>query len=92
VVNRRVAVKDLEQEQVDRGHRVEQAGPPGMLDLSTDLHDGGSVEVTGGVLLEAAKDANNPVMHRKTSCAGCREATPSWQEVLLCSSRFNAWL
>jgi non-ribosomal peptide synthetase component F len=37
----------------------------------------GAVELLGRILLQAAKDANHPVMHRKTSCTGSRQATPS---------------
>jgi hypothetical protein len=35
-----VAVEDLEQEQVDRGGRVKDAFPPGVMALAADLLDG----------------------------------------------------
>ena len=40
-----------------------KAVSPFMADASADGEDGGSIEKWGGVLLESAKDANNPVMH-----------------------------
>jgi hypothetical protein len=72
-----VAVKDSEQKQVDRGDGVQHGGAPGVADLAADVEDRGAVEFLGRVLLQAAKDANNPAMHRKASCTGCRQATPA---------------
>jgi hypothetical protein len=47
-----------------------------MADAAADGEDGGSIEEWGGVLLEAVKDANNPVMHQEASCTGWGK-TPS---------------
>jgi hypothetical protein len=63
VPDRSVAVEDLDEEDVDGGDGVEEAGTPFMADISAEGEDGGSIEKLGGVLLEAVKDANHPVMH-----------------------------
>jgi hypothetical protein len=52
---------------VEGGDGVEEAGPPEMFDLAAGVEDGGSVKFSRGLLLEAAEDANDSVMHRKTS-------------------------
>jgi hypothetical protein len=65
-------VEDLDEEDMDRGDGVEEGLSPLMADTPADGEDGGSVEESGGVLLEAAKDANNAVMHQEASCTGCR--------------------
>jgi hypothetical protein len=63
VPDRGVTVEDLHQEDVDRGDGVEEALSPFMADITTNGEDGGSIEKSRGVSLEAVKDANNPVMH-----------------------------
>ena len=72
MLDRGVAVQDLEQEQMNRGDGVQERATPGVSDLAAEVEDGGSVEFSGRVLLQAAKDAHNPVMHREVSCMGCR--------------------
>lgn len=86
MIDRGVTVKDLEQGQVDRGDGVRHGGASGVADLAADVEDRGAVAFLGRALLQAAKDANNPVMHRKPSCTGGRQATPARHEVPLCSS------
>ncbi len=49
---RGVAVEDLEQEQVDDGDGVEQAGSPGVPGDAAGVEDGGAIELGGEVLLD----------------------------------------
>ena len=63
VSDRGISVEDLDQEDVDGGDGVEEGVSPFMADASADGEDGGAIEKWGGVLLESAKNANDPVMH-----------------------------
>ena len=74
--DRGISVEDLGQEDVDGRAGVEEGGSPLMADASVDGEDGGSIEESGGAVLEAVKDANNPVMHQEASWTGW-EQTPS---------------
>jgi hypothetical protein len=70
VSDRGISVEDLGQEDVDGRDGVEEGSSPLMADAAADGEDGGSIEEWGGVLLEAVKDANNPVMHQEASWTG----------------------
>ena len=54
-----VAVKDLEDEQVDGGHGVEHSLPPGVFFLLACLLDGVGGDFVGEVLLETAQDGDD---------------------------------
>lgn len=58
-----VAVEDLEDEQVDGVHRVEQAMAPGVPLAATSLDDRPGGEERGEVLREAAEDDDNARRH-----------------------------
>ena len=77
MTDRGISVEDLDQEDVDGSAGVEEGASPSMAAASTERVDGGAVEKWRGVLLETVKDANNPVMHQRTSCMWCRQETPS---------------
>jgi len=70
MIDRGVAVGDLDEEDVDRGDGVEERGPPGMPGPSADLGDGGPVEEAGGISLEATKDANDAAVDGKPPSRG----------------------
>jgi hypothetical protein len=59
------------------GDGIETADAPGRTDVAAGVEVCGTVEVWGGVVLEAARNAPDPVLHRPASCTGCRPATPS---------------
>ena len=51
VIDGGIAAEDLDEEQVDEGDRIEEAGAPGVLDLTAGVDDLGSIELLGrGVL------------------------------------------
>jgi len=58
-----IAAKDLVEEQMDDGDGVEEATAPGVLDVASGVDDLGSVELSGGSVLEPAKDTDDTVMH-----------------------------
>jgi hypothetical protein len=64
MIDRRIAVEDLSEEQVHDRHGVEQTLAPGVIDLAAGVENLWSVELLGGSVLESAKNANDPVMHR----------------------------
>jgi hypothetical protein len=63
VIDGRIAVEDLVEEQMDEGHGVEEASTPGVPDLAAGVEDLRPIELLGWHLLEATKDADDPVMH-----------------------------
>ncbi len=61
--DRGISVKDLDQEDVDGGDGVEEGVAPFMADTAADGEDGWTIEKWGGVLLESAENADDPVVH-----------------------------
>src|SRR5207302_6395921 len=58
-----VAVEDLEQEEIDRGGRVEDPLAPGVFGLAAGLLDGLHGQVGGDVLAQSAEDGDDTRRH-----------------------------
>src|SRR5690348_7627137 len=78
-MERGVAVKDLEDEEMDRIGGIEQSVLPGVVFLARGGVDGVFVEQRGDVLLNAAKDAHKSVLqlHRRVLQRSRRRCNPS---------------
>jgi hypothetical protein len=58
-----VAVEDLEQEEVDRGGRVEDPPAPGVVALATRLLDGFLGQSGGDILAQSVEDGDDTRRH-----------------------------
>src|SRR4051794_13858542 len=82
VMERGVAVEDLEDKEMDGLGGIEQSVLPGVVLLATGVVDGVFVEQRCDVLSNAAKDANKSVMqlHRRVL-----QRSPRWYDPSTCT-------
>src|SRR5664280_1946899 len=76
----RVAVKALEQEQVDGGDRIKKAVAPGVSRLATGVFDCLLGQRTGDVLPEAVQNGDDARWHGRAPSGACAGLYPDRQD------------
>ncbi len=76
MVQRGVAVEDLDEEPVDDGAGGQEAVAPDVTELVADLMNCGWIEMVGQVLPEPVECVINTAMHPGASCLMGRVTTP----------------